>query len=593
MVGSRKDRMSMRAASAPRAREGDRRRLRPLLVLTLVTVALGVSLLMTANAVAWDSPIPTYNSHYQAAEKAIRDLLADPNVSAEVKGPIGQFKGVLLSGSENEACHKNNAVNPLPGPWEWWEVTTGTNAGTTHPERWWKSAVAFYRDWQKTGNPTSRTRAYEVLGMLLHAIEDQGAAPHAVDKEHGFPSLSQFEVLSTLLTFNSGYYLKPDDFNHPGKSVIDGYSFPMSFWHDDAAEFQWSLKPGTYSYRDLGSVNMQMPAPTRMCFDVAIVEPLTPDKVYLRFVYEVIPGSPCPAGVSVLAGSNGRWHVKEFGPFSPRVLPWKRFTLSDAFAPNGTMNIDWRRAEDGLFYVTSTGQLQVFVTNTRSIDAEMPRPAVRHPWEYYDWLRAWTAWSIASPYWRGYNALTNDSSPHDFTIVPDLAPNTERALISMQWASTAKVAQWFLEDAQAKLNDPAYTVDDADGQGYRVVFYEDVKYNPTDQEYRYAQTVAAEPYAGTGPYFVPAGHRHPQGSHGPEELAGGAAVGGRRRLAGARGHEEPDDVARLRSHQERHARDVLDRGRPRQGATLRSAELQGRLDRHHQQHGRPQRHRLE
>jgi hypothetical protein len=230
------------------------------------------------------------------------------------------------------------------------------------------------------------------------------------------------------------------------------------------------------------STNLQVPQPLGITVDTSIMEPFgEPDNVFLRAEYDK------------LDGTTG---VQEFGPFSPRFSTWTRWILNpDNFSPNGVLNFYFRRTEDCC--VISTGQLQVYVTTVNDALLEFPRPTFRHPWEYYDYLREWSLWVTRAPYYHAYNSMSHAHTLLDFSISWISAPNTEGALLTLQWDVTSHALQWFLEDAYAAFANPAYTVEAATGSGYRVVLYDSTDYNSLDAaspEYIYSHSIACEPY---------------------------------------------------------------------------------------------------
>ncbi len=170
----------------------------------------------------------------------------------------------------------------------------------------------------------------------------------------------------------------------------------------------------------------------------------------------------------------------------------------DNFAPNGLMTFYYQRNESCCS--SWEGQLQVYVTSVNDAIAagEFTKPAFRHPWEYYDYLREWSLWATRAPYYPAYNSMSHVHTPLDFSITWTSAPNTERALLALQWDVTSHALRWFLQDAYAAFANPAYTVVGAPGLGYRVVLFDDTEYNSSpyvgSPEYGYSHSIACEPY---------------------------------------------------------------------------------------------------
>ncbi len=448
-------------------------------------IAAGLWLCPAPAAAAWDSFLGS-NSHNAIFEHAYREALfmieEDPDLPATLADHLAAGEAELLRLCDTEESH--GATRTLD------EATpVGSNAGTNHPEEYWQAAVRHYRDWQRTGSEASRLAAYTDLGYLVHDIEDQGCPPHAYNAEHGGSDPGSFEILTTTTPYDTYYYREPGDdhvtYDHPGKNVLDTGD------HYDGSQLQWRMDYGVYDWRYIGGANMQVPAPVVVVLDVSIVGAGRPDEVYIRARYE---------------RSDGSRTTQDFGPFSPRQYRWSRLWLrADDFAPNGDIDLFYMRRESSPLYDWWTGQLQVYVNRAGDIvngdpvhplGPELARPTLRHPWQYYDWLRGWTLWATAAPYWRHYAGLSNYDQPFSFGLIWISTPNTERALVSMQWMATQQVLTWFLVEAQQKLDDPSYSPESALGDGYRAVLYEDVAYNGTGArtpEHLYSQAVACEP----------------------------------------------------------------------------------------------------
>lgn len=464
---------------------GRRRRAAVAWALSAVCAAAACLLVPAGPAAAWDSLLSS-NSHraiFSAAYETAVDLIAeDPDLPESLADGLAAGRDELYRQCDREDAHAATRTAALAGP-------VGSNAGTNHPELYWRDAVAAYREWQRTGSEASRLRAYTQLGLLMHVLEDQGCPPHAYNAEHGGTDPGSFEILSTATSYDTLYYISPCDdhitYDHPGKNVLDAGD------HYDGSQIQWRMDYGVYDWRFVGSTNLQVPAPELVVLDTSIVGAGRPDEVYLRAEYE---------------RSDGSWVHQDFGPFSPRQYQWSRLRLrADDFAPNGEMRFFYQRRESSPLYDWWTGQLQVYVNRATDIvlgdpihplGPELKRPSLRHPWQYYDWLRGWTLWATAAPFWRQYAGLSNEDRRLSFGPTWISAPNTERALLSMQWAATQQTLAWFLVDAQQKLDDPSYSAASAAGAGYRVVLYEDVDYNGTGArtpEHLYSQAVVCEP----------------------------------------------------------------------------------------------------
>ena len=446
--------------------------------------AVLVPLCAAAPAAAWDSFLPS-NSHetifVHAYDEALDAIYADAALPDALADDLAWGRSEMQARCDVEDTHVARRSVAVPGP-------VGSNPGNTHPELYWRAAVDAYREWQQTGNEARRLAAYTELGNLIHLVEDQGCPPHAYSAEHGGLDPGSFELLSNATAYDPFYYIWPGDdhitYDHPGKNVLDAGT------HYDGSQIQWRLDYGVYDWRPIGSTNLQVPAPERVVLDTSIVGAGSPDEVYIRAEYQ---------------RSDGSWGTQDFGPLSPRQWRWDRLWLNaDDFAPNGEMKFFFQRRESSPFYDWWTGQLQVYVNEVSDIASggsshllgpDLKRPQLAHPWQYYDWLRGWTLWATDAPYWRRYGSLSNDPQDFRFGLTWISAPNTERALLSMQWAATQQALTWFLIDAQSLLDDPGYSPDAALGSGYRVVLYNDVEYNSGGgtPEHIFSQVIACEP----------------------------------------------------------------------------------------------------
>jgi hypothetical protein len=141
-------------------------------------------------ALAWDSvflPLFDKNSHYDITRDALNEVLHDPNINQQWKDHLVQQKDTIFdysTGDLGEAIHKQK--KQLGSGLEYYyNQAVGSNPGSTHPEYWWQSVVAYYREWQSTDNYDNFIKAYQFLGQLVHAIEDQGSPPHAWYSMHG------------------------------------------------------------------------------------------------------------------------------------------------------------------------------------------------------------------------------------------------------------------------------------------------------------------------------------------------------------------------------------------------------------------------
>jgi hypothetical protein len=539
----------------PRSAEGidmsQRTRRRPWgrVVLLSALAAVVISVLAPSavhrepTARAWDS-IPGLSSHTAITENAIDDILNDPSQPAAFRDWVGANRDIfetfsgsnLVTGAKrgelvhaikrpldpvvaNECDPFTNVVTPVgqemlapentaTGASLW---AVGNNPGSTHPEYWWQTALCLQRAGYDGHDDNHPAYAEAVLGQLLHQIADQGAPPHATFKMHGGVGEDQwFEYLAATSLYDTDYYRHPDSVLYPGKNVLDGgngavdcigthcngdrasFSIPK-----DASKFaRVSLAPNDAN--DPYPTILQTPSPTQVRVDVALPTwDLTGDpEVTVAALFETADG-----------GYRYQEQVLELG-----CCTWAHMYLDDqgrGFAENGRLWLSTKRNDEGTLgnLVGHTGEVQVYVTNSKDVRADVAKPALRNPWEYYDFLRQWTQWNLQSPYWRRYFAGLN--SPGDLVFSMLDTPNAEMALLSLQWHASQLVTEWVLEDAYRLFNDPAYTVDAAGGSGYRVAFYDDENFNSNDdgdspEEIR-SYGIGCEPYEGStcGSFIAP------------------------------------------------------------------------------------------
>ncbi|MFO1184543.1 MAG: hypothetical protein U1E56_07135 [Bauldia sp.] len=131
-------------------------------------LAFLVPLLIAGRADAWDSikHNPTHPTHSYLTEYAIDQLAA-------ARPELRQYRAAILAGA-NQELHELSVTGTAYGV----DLDAkrrehrGTNAGTDDIAGWWREAVDAYR----SGN---KERAYFVIGILLHFVEDMGVPAHA------------------------------------------------------------------------------------------------------------------------------------------------------------------------------------------------------------------------------------------------------------------------------------------------------------------------------------------------------------------------------------------------------------------------------
>jgi hypothetical protein len=465
-----------------------------------------------AGGSAWDSVVG-FSSHDAITEAAIDAALSDPANSAGFKqwlalaspilklyagGTIPQRYGELIHGVKRP-LGPLPAADECPGYDDYFgggttglaSYAVGNNPGSNHPEYWWQTSVCLWRH----GN---YVQSMAVLGQLIHMIEDQGSPPHAMYKMHGALSGGQnFEFLSALADFDffkSVYYSAPGSLFYPGKNVLDTDD------HGDGDERYFHIPKhlGDYRLIPLGSGGtddpkptvLQTPSPRVVEIDTSVDDPAAFPVIEMQVWYEKVDGT---IGI--------RDHRASLNYFVD-----DRWVIQDDFAPNGRLWLFFKRGEDG--WRSSTGDVEIYVNQTIPAWQDVPKPSLHHPWEYYDFIKAWTQWSLQSPFMRKYFIGLNHEGPLAFDILWATAPNSERALLSQSWAISTLVTKWVLEDAYRLLSDPTYGPVTAGGAGYRVALYADHNYNSTGDdspEEVLSYAVGCEPYDGStcGSFVVP------------------------------------------------------------------------------------------
>lgn len=183
------------------------------------------SLAAATEAGAWDSVKlnPTHPTHTYLTEWAI----------AQVKlAEVSQYRAELIEGA-NEEMHEL----PVEGTRFGIDLNRariahkGTNAGTDDIEGWWLDALAAYR-------AGDRKKAYFLLGIMLHMVEDMGVPAHANGVYHQ-GNLTEFDNFEFMGLSN----WKPDfsriNRTDPGYADPSAYyQFSRSWTHADAPNYR-------------------------------------------------------------------------------------------------------------------------------------------------------------------------------------------------------------------------------------------------------------------------------------------------------------------------------------------------------------------
>ena len=437
--------------------------MRAVRVKAMMTVSVLVFvLLLPSQAVAWDSVPGDTSSHWYFVRDAKIELVAqDPTRYGELNTYLDQ----LHEGSNYEGSHsqRRDPSKNLVNYTYWADMAVGSNPGSNHPEYWWQTALHYYREYVTTGSDEKRRLAYLNLGRLIHLIEDKGVPAHAYHIMHGFGigKIDNFEILAAN-NYYPEYYRTPDSTNYPGKNVLDTST------HGDDSKSTYTLRTGIENWTYLFETNLQAPGADRVSVSVSAASMWANPCFCLQFRYRT---------------SDGNWATHETGEFCRDYWNWTTFRWDASFAPNTPFEVYYRRPESG----SDRGmEFKIYVEKTEDVTNEISNPEYSNPWMYYGWLHHWTHWATQAPYWRRYY---NEAARGDleFDVTWSRAPNTERALLSLQDRLTREAVKWALQAAVAQFeslrSDPNSVTDwDALGQGYRVVLYDDWKYNSTGSE---------------------------------------------------------------------------------------------------------------
>jgi len=191
---------------------------------TLLSAALIAASIAPAHA--WDSRKrnPTHPTHSYLTEYAINQVqTAYPEAQA--------FRAQLLEGANTE-LHELSVKGAAYGiDLDAARVRHhGTNAGCDDPKGWWDDCLAAYQSGHKQ-------KAYFLLGVLLHMVEDMGVPAHANGVYHQ-GSLTEFDNFEFLALSNW----------RPSYSAIDRqdpaydapwryYAFSQNWTHTDAPDY--------------------------------------------------------------------------------------------------------------------------------------------------------------------------------------------------------------------------------------------------------------------------------------------------------------------------------------------------------------------
>jgi hypothetical protein len=207
-------------------------RFRGLLAAGFVTMLVLVGICWLPSVQAWDSESgnPTRPTHSLLTEWAI-DQLKNGNPQLQT------FREAIVKGANCE-LHELPARNYEKDLGKKYGVDLeakrllhkGTNEGCDDIEGWWKDSLAEY----KKGN---KERAYFLLGIMLHMIEDMGVPAHAnkVIHQGNATEFDNFEFMAL-----SNWKPKFDDINRADPAFAEPwkyYAFSQKWTHDDAPNY--------------------------------------------------------------------------------------------------------------------------------------------------------------------------------------------------------------------------------------------------------------------------------------------------------------------------------------------------------------------
>lgn len=181
-------------------------------------------------AEAWDSSKwnPTHATHSYLTECAIDALPSGTPKSKELR----MFRGPLIEGANQELHELRTSGKKYGIDLEAKRrQRKGTNEGTDDIAGWWRDSLSAYRD----GNTQ---RAYFLLGIMLHMIEDMGVPAHA-NRVYHQGNITEFDNFEFMATFNWKPDFKNINRNDPGYDEPWKYYRLSETWaHDDAPNYR-------------------------------------------------------------------------------------------------------------------------------------------------------------------------------------------------------------------------------------------------------------------------------------------------------------------------------------------------------------------
>lgn len=197
-------------------------------------VAVVVAAMVLPTARGWDSRSgnPTHATHDFITEWAIDQLkptypeLALPAVRQAILDGANTELHELPSREYEKAMAKKYTL-----PLEAMRVThKGTNEGSNDVAGWWRESLSEYQQGKKG-------RAYFLLGVVLHMVEDMGVPAHANKVVHQ-GNLKEFDNFEFLALSNWKPSFDAIDRNDPGSAEPwQYYDLSRQWTHDDAPNY--------------------------------------------------------------------------------------------------------------------------------------------------------------------------------------------------------------------------------------------------------------------------------------------------------------------------------------------------------------------
>lgn len=192
----------------------------------MVAGAVSLCLALPLEASAWDSQAhnPTHSTHSHITEWAM-------DRAAKGCAEIGPHRAAVLDGANRE-LHEL----PVTGSAHGLDLEAarsrhrGTNAGCDDIEGWWDECLAAYRAGDKD-------KAFFLLGVMLHMIEDMGVPAHANGVYHqGNPV--EFDNFEYMALWNWKPSFESIDRKDPAYSdPWRYYAFSREWAHADAPDY--------------------------------------------------------------------------------------------------------------------------------------------------------------------------------------------------------------------------------------------------------------------------------------------------------------------------------------------------------------------